>query len=657
MENLHYIDRVPLHYLVAEPSRPLGRVRKRRMQPSTLTYPELEQLLLKKIDTGQGASKSSKANLRSAMGAFLAERGISPDAPIGSTLRAGYYKNLQSHLQALRDEGRASGYVRNRKALMATWRRVVVEYDRYCAVVLKQATPFQRAMLDIFEGGVTKKGLARATGISLATFKRWCSGNIPQKRSVSHIIRLERYLGLPAGQLTELLPFEVVASAPEEPMVIEYRQRMKVLVRKRYTVTQPTPQLAQEWAEFLQYKVAELDCEESEGQALKRSLRGRWTATSNSGSAPRASNWALWHKGRYVASAGLAWGHCAQFFGWLMLPAEQGGLGLPATEAQTLSNLLKRQYVRDFIDWKRQRAAGATHGGIISFVRFVSSLCNPTTGYLTQRWRTFTRGTDTTEEAWRASCRRTFDSMAKLRAELTDEFSPSRRPADPIKHILALSNPLEAIADMVIRMQSAKPTSGGIREAVWARDILLIKLVTSNPLRDKNLRMLTYLPDNSGHLRQDPDGSWYIHVGRRELKNHNGAAKDRDYQMPVHKEVWPDIERYLKQYRSVLAKRGSSSDVLFLTGVNAAAFTDKALSHRFRKITRKHLHGCPGVGPHAFRYIVATSILKASPNDWVAASWALHDREETVRKHYAHLAKNDAALWMGKAMDGPFSRM
>jgi len=57
------------------------------------------------------------------------------------------------------------------------------------------------------------------------------------------------------------------------------------------------------------------------------------------------------------------------------------------------------------------------------------------------------------------------------------------------------------------------------------------------------------------------------------------------------------------------------------------------------------------------RHIVATSILKASPNDWASAAWALHDREETVKQHYAHLAQHDAARWLSKAMDGPFSRM
>lgn len=655
MEAPHYIDRVPLNVLAAAPRKAVGRARKRRMESSKLTFSQLKQLLKQRIETGSNIAPSSAPNLASALKAFLAEREISEENPVGSILRASYYKNLQAHIQTLKSQGRTPEYIANRKSLLAIWRKSVIDHDRYCAHTLQQATPFQRAVLDIFESGVTKKGLARATRIPLATLNRWCAGNIPNARSIHHVGHLERFLGLQSGQLSDLLPVSILPVRQEPARPIQYRERMKKYRESPYAVTQPTEKIRVEWQDLLQYKVSELECDDANGEALKRSTGGRWSSSTTSGSAPRPSNWAQWHKGRHVATAGVAWNHCAQFFGWLMLAPQDGGGGLSEEAAQTLGHLANRQHLRDFVDWKCQRAGGTAHQGILSFLRFASSLCNPTTGYLTQRWRAFSLGTEATEEAWRAKCKRTFDSIAKLRAELSDEVRPSRQPTEPIQHILALSNPLDAIAEMVIRMQAARPVTGGIREAVWARDILLIKLTTSNPLRDKNLRTLKYSADNTGHLRQDEDGSWYIHVPRRELKNHNGEARERDYRMAVHKDVWPDIERYLKQYRPILCK--TDSQVLFLTERRGGPFTEDAMAGRFQVLTRKYLHGCPGVGPHAFRYIVATSILKANPNDWVAASWALHDREETVRKHYAHLAKNDAAQWMSKSMDGPFSRM
>jgi integrase len=167
--------------------------------------------------------------------------------------------------------------------------------------------------------------------------------------------------------------------------------------------------------------------------------------------------------------------------------------------------------------------------------------------------------------------------------------------------------------------------------------------------------MLTFSQDmeQPGHLRY-VDGGWRIFIPKLEFKNFRGAAKERDYDMPVRPEVWGDIERYLKVYRPVLA--ASSNPYVFASSVKS----DKpmhSLRRRFGILTMKYLAGCRGVGPHAMRHLVATAILKQRPNDWNTAARALHDREATVRKHYAHLSSDDAATQMKVALDGPFSRM
>lgn len=628
------------------------------MDSATLKFFDLNALLETRLKTGSSIATSSLPNLQSALRAFLAERELQMDQPVGSVLRASYYRNLRAHVQTLKEQGRPPTYISNRKSLLAQWRRCVIDFDRYCAATLKQATPFQRAILDIFENGVTKKGLARSTGIPLATLNRWSRGNTPNARSLQYVTRLEINLGFTPGTLRDLLP---VSAAPEfSPTLapIAFRERLRQRNIDRYAVTQPSERLKQQWAEFLQFKVSELladDESDDDSQILHRSKGGRWSSTASPTARPRPSNWAQWFKGRYVATAGVAWTNTSQYLGWLILSEERGGKGLSPDVAQHLAHFLNRYHIRAFVEWKRERAGGIAHQGLLSFLRFASSLSNPRTGYLTQRFRALQQDDKETEETWRAQCKRTFDSIAKLRAELSDDCQPSRNSTEPISAVLALPNPLDAVADMLVRMTAARPATGGIREAVWARDILLIKLTTSNPLRDKNLRGLTYRSDNTGHLRQDKHGTWFIFVPRRELKNHAGAAKDRDYYMPVRKEVWRDIETYLRQYRPLLAK--VTTNAVFLTERRGDQFSEDALGERFRVLTKRYLHGCPGVGPHAFRHIVATAILKASPNDWHAAAWALHDREETVRKHYAHLAQHDAAQWMSKAMDGPFSRM
>lgn len=639
------------------------------MDSIELTFSDLKSLMQQKLARGEGVSVSSGPNLASALTSFLRERRIPPESAVGSVFRASFYDHIRAHVAAMRSEGRSNAYIANRRSLLALWRRCVIEQDRHCAVRLHQATPFQQALLDVVSKNFTRKGLAKASGMPLATLRRWLDGRLPNARSAHYIPRLERLIGLTPGSLTELLPTQVHSGHSERPVqTIAYRARLKEQREEQrreqgmqaYVARTPTPRLRQEWSDFIQYKVSELavddDADDNMGKTLKRSTNGRWSSTIEAVVRQRPSTWHCFYKGRYVPAAGIRWSFTWQFMSWLMLDVAKGGKGMAPDAAQTLAHLARRGLLREFVEWRRERSGGIAHSGIDAFLMYASSLCNPRTGYLTQSWRRFAEVAGVnTEAAWIERCEATYESIVKLRSELSDDAAPSRHSFEPIQRVLALSNPLDAIADMVVRMDAAKPNSGGTREAVWARDRLLVTLLASNPLRDKNLRMMTFKPDGTGHLRRGADGGWYIFIPRRELKNFKGAARDRDYHMRVRPEVWPYIDRYLNRYRPVLQK--TESALLFLSERSGGPMSETTLRRRFEFLTRRYLHECVGVGPHSMRHIVATAILKQSPNDWNAAAWALHDREETVRKHYAHLAQHDADKWLSKAMDKPFGRM
>lgn len=660
----HYIEDVPINVL-ASVRKTVERARKRRMNAHQITFKDLHELQNQRIKRGTGPAVSSLPNLQSALSSFLSERQLTPESAIGSILRASYYKHLQAHAQALRNAGRTSAYISNRKSLLAQWRKCVIDYDRHCALELGQAHPFQQAVQDIIAKVPSRKALARNSGIPLATLKRWERGALPNASSVNHVVKLERLLGVATASLQDLLPPHIrqqLEGRVQPTQQIPFRTRLSASAKSPYYLKDANEDFRQQWADYVQYKVSELSTSDAgddddfeEDASLKRSKNGRWNATPAAVAVQSEANWYCFHKGRYVATANVRWGEVASFIGWLMLEEQAGGKGMPAVEAQTLSNLARRTLVKAFIEWKIARAGGIAHSGIFSFLQFVRSLCNARTGYLTQSAHRFVKDFEREHEAqWRKRCAAAFDSARKLAEELSNQHSLSRDPFEPIEQVLALSNPLDAVADMVARLSIAKPYTGGIRDAVWNRDRLLIKLLASNPVRDKNMRMLTYRPDNKGHLRKGEDGSWHIFIPRRELKNLKGAAKDRDYQMPVRREVWSDIEEYLSQHRTLLLK--VATDLVFVSD-EGKPFSQQGLAKRFRYLTKTYLSGCPGVGPHAMRHIVATSILKASPNDWAAAAWALHDREATVRAHYAHLAQHDAAMWLNKSFDGPFGRM
>lgn len=113
MANVHYIEGVPINSLVVVPRKLSGRVRKPRTMhdAAKLKFSDLKSLLDKRLHSGAKISASSLPNLHSALKAFLAERGLQEDSPVGSSLRASYYKNLHAHVQKLKDEGRPLTYI------------------------------------------------------------------------------------------------------------------------------------------------------------------------------------------------------------------------------------------------------------------------------------------------------------------------------------------------------------------------------------------------------------------------------------------------------------------------------------------------------------------------------------------------------------------
>jgi len=67
---------------------------------------------------------------------------------------------------------------------------------------------------------------------------------------------------------------------------------------------------------------------------------------------------------------------------------------------------------------------------------------------------------------------------------------------------------------------------------------------------------------------------------------------------------------------------------------------------------------CPGIGTHAFRHLVATSIIKASNlSDFKTAALVLNDQLATVEKNYAHLRSADGANRMADLLGATFRRM
>jgi len=379
---------------------------------------------------------------------------------------------------------------------------------------------------------------------------------------------------------------------------------------------------------------------------LKRYSGGSWVTTEFITEGRTESNEHLFVKNKYVPTSQIVWTRVVSYLGWMCRGIEYEGAGLSVDEVQTLAWITHKNMMHRFLVWQIERAENKAHGGILDYVKLVKALTHPVHGYLTQmpslnqhlpmQFR---------HASWKDACQEAYEWAADMKRSLSARgIELSRDPKQPIKHILELPSPLEAIGDMTARMRASKPVTGGVEEAIWARDLLLIRIMCSNPLRAKNMKLLTYKSDNSGNLYKKDDGSWNIRIDKEAFKNMNGAAGEDDYDVEISPNVWSSIEQYIRIYRPMLPD-ADKVDFVFLS--SATEKSDGyvgpwgALNRRVFYLTKRYLWNCPGIGSHGLRYIVATSILKKNPEAWALAAAALHDKEETVRAHYAHMRARD----------------
>ncbi|WP_157400060.1 MULTISPECIES: hypothetical protein [Ramlibacter] len=618
-----------------------------------LTFAQLKNVMIERSRSGDAVSASSLPNAMSALVQFMAERGFRDDSLIGTHLRASYYKQVAAHVKALREEGRPGAYIRNRKSLVKQWRALVLELDRQAAAQGGTETPLQRALRELLDGGLPLKTVASRARVPHASLKRWLRGSLPQRGKLGHLQSLERFFGQPPGTLTDLLPIARPSAGSEsaseaEPPKIAYRARLGEQIKLKYRLKDPCETLVKEWKDFLLHKTS------LTASGLKRQKRGKWNTTSRPVKPEDKVQWfesvTFLGQRTICQTAAITWTHFSQYVGWLSLAVESGGAGLPAEAVQSLASLLNREHLEAYIEWRVARAGGVLHRGICSILKLAASICHPVTGYLTQCRNRFPVHPDARDElAWNATCRSAHEGARQLIQHIESTCELSRDPSAPVAAILSLPNPLAAIKDATKRMDAVRPSTGGMAEAIWARDRLMVKLLTSNPLRAKNLILLTIAPSPSGEPAQlrEVNGVWRIAIDKKDFKNLAGAAKDRAYDMPVRRELWSDIEAYRDTYRKMLAS--PSNPYLFVSSKSPDG-PMYSLNRQFENISKRYFSDCPGVGPQTMRHIVATTILKMHPNAWAAAAYVLHDREETVRKNYAHLASDDAARWLDEMM-------
>ena len=172
------------------------------MKPTNLTFAQLKDHYFNS-EAGRQESEQSKANVTSALKAFISTRGVSDDTVIGSSLRLGFYRSRDAHLQILLHTGKSKAYIANRKTYLNRWHKYLLLLDRTYADASKQDTPFMALLKTLF-AEIPIKRLARQVGVTESTLRGWKNGAKPNERARASLLRIERYFALSLNQLLSL---------------------------------------------------------------------------------------------------------------------------------------------------------------------------------------------------------------------------------------------------------------------------------------------------------------------------------------------------------------------------------------------------------------------------------------------------------------------
>jgi hypothetical protein len=591
------------------------------------TYNELRALMRKQAEISGDPSPSALSNHESALTGFLRERCIDPAETIGATLRTMSYRHVSSHLATLTANGASGAYIRNRKSSLVRWRRLLSERDAQDAKANGDYTPFEVELRRLFEAGATIKGTARAIGMPLATLKRWLAGASPTWRSIHYVERIERIFGMAPGHLRGLLPR--MKPEPEQAEVsaaLSQNEEEGVADAKLLIpLEEVTEECKQEWIALKEYKTQSFLWEEEAEIPDDIEDVGRpWRLMDLPPGKKKRYPWIDVVGRQHSGTARHDFGVARAYLGWMQLGPERGGLGMTPERAQHLGHLADAAKVRAYVIWRKKKTGSYTRT-TMKILSFASMLCQPNTGFLAvhPEWGG-ALGIDNAEQ-WKERCAQTHNFIALMRRDIRTKLVVTHDKKSQLKGALGRKNPLQAVAEAIKRHLAAKPFTGGMLEAIWGRDHVLLYVSASCPLRARNLSELTHTRDNTGHLRRTAAGEWLVVIPRGKLKNGEYREDLHAYVVPS---AWRFLDRYFRDYRP---KFGSSSYVFASRDGDEGPW--ESLSARFRTVTGRTLEGCKGIGPQVMRHLVASGLARRSGSTALSAT-ALHDSERTVDDYY-----------------------
>ncbi|MDR5819296.1 hypothetical protein [Caballeronia sp. LZ043] len=575
-------------------------------------------------------------NHLSTLHSYLAFSGKTEDANVGREFLTGFDEGLQSYLDSLDVKARTKS---DRRSHLRAWHSVVCSLRSPSvrmpvgSPTVENQSPFHKLLRHtIASTGLAAKTLARRAGASTSAIQRWLKGGYPDRRTFASVHRIEVELGLERDALLALIPPKTSPNAQSSHQSIPFRERHRLNTKKKYRLSYAdmSEEFLREWFDFFDYKT-------SKSPQLERSDEGSWRVLPFDKIGRNLSPHAR-RANRGCPTADIALNRLRSFIGFLTLPIECGGFGVPADAAQSLAWLAVPSAIEGYLEFMSDRSDGTVHAGHAGFCALGASLTNAKTGYLVQQPSFASRvPAHYARRSWADACSEAYQLYRRWARDAKEQ---SRKPYEPIQGLLNLSEPLAPLFRAVEALDelAAQAAPASIQESVYKRDALLLSVLLANPLRARNCMLMTWRENGTGSLYQREDGQWRLRFGARDFKNDRHAAQT-DYDAPLPRSMNHRIEEYLCEHRPRLLKSNPSGAWVF-PGKTGKKWQN--LNKQVARRTRKLIPETPGFAPHAIRHLVATDWLRKHPGDYLTAAELLHDKLRTVLENYSHLRQDDS---------------
>lgn len=666
-------------------------------ETKVLTYEDvLNNLLSKEEDrlTQEGKELNVCNNIRTAVNKWLEcapwlNEDAPPDAPIrsaaltdpvGDELGIDFEKRSPEFLLQQERQGYAPSTITSRKNLITAFQQSWVELVRTNEI----PEDFSGALKFLMEReGVTQQEIAQWCGVSKATICRWLDGSrLPSVTALKRVVTLEQRFGLQSGALVLRLPSKLWGSKSNVPETknTPYRVHLAVMSKKSYRL-----------------KFEDFTSEQKhEWETLKKFYtEPGWVAAH--GLDRHDVGWRTRRNNNKNSTAEIKLKDIENFYGCLILPSSPTdpslrgvefdpeneshvgvpgfdphliGLGLDAKEL-SLALFTDTILINEMVNFLRRRGFKKYHNTHTEvFLALCAQLTRPEKGFLYQfpEYGKRLKSPILSREEWQKRCSEAHKRINRMKSLIKNNRDKAERfnsvrdtTVEIIKPLIKeREHPISVLYDIAEGLRyDFKRAPSQVDKAGLFRNMIMVMLVASNPMRAVNIAEMRFMPGAKGYehepvnLYKTADGTYRLKYEEDELKN--GAIRGR-YDLPVMSELTADLDEYFAVWRPLLVGAHACHYVfrpspLFLPGrlsdtnTIACPMNANGLSNIMRCASQIYLPKCAGFGLHSARHFAATEYLKFNPGAYEIPATILHDSEEMVKATYSWVTPDDKAVF------------